>query len=89
MLLVKREESRGFDVFFGCFSCVFWCLEEGKMCEEIKQRAKIGKKNVFLTCVRDLDEKRPSKKRFGYLLGHISFWVNGMGSPLFFFNTKK
>ena len=43
--------------------------------------------------VRDLDEKRPSKKRFRYLLKHFSFWVSGMESPLFFFlytkNKKK
>ena len=34
--------------------------------------------------VRDLDEKRPSKKRFKYLLGYLSFWVSGMESPLIF-----
>jgi len=39
MLLVKREESRGFDVFFGCIMCVFWCLEERKTCRETRQRA--------------------------------------------------
>ena len=42
--------------------------------------------------VRDLDEKRPSKKRFGYLLGHISFWISGMESPLiiiFLYKKKK
>ena len=39
--------------------------------------------------VRDLDEKRPSKKRFGYLLGHLSFWVSGMKLPLIFLYTKK
>ena len=39
--------------------------------------------------VRDLDEKCPSKKRFGYLLEHLSFWVSGMESPLIFLYTKK
>ena len=39
--------------------------------------------------VRDLDEKRPSKKRFGYLLAHLSFWVSGMESSLIFLYTKK
>ena len=39
--------------------------------------------------VRDLDKKSPSKKRFGYLLGHLSFWVSGMESPLIFLYTKK
>ena len=29
-----------------------------------------------------------SKKRFGYLLGHLSFWVSGVESP-FIFYTKK
>ena len=38
--------------------------------------------------VRDLDEKCPSKKRFGYLLGHLSFWVSDMESPLIFFIQK-
>ena len=33
MFLVKREESRDFDVFFGVFFGVFWCLEEGKNVE--------------------------------------------------------
>ena len=36
MLLVKREESRGFDVFLGVV-CVFWCLEERKTCRETKK----------------------------------------------------
>ena len=31
----------------------------------------------------------PQKKRFGYLLRHLSFWVNGMESPLIFLYTKK
>ena len=39
--------------------------------------------------VRDLDEKCPSKKRFGYLLERLSFWVSGMESPLIFLYTKK
>ena len=37
--LVKREESRNFDVFFGCFLCVcFLCLEEQKMRRKILGR---------------------------------------------------
>ena len=39
--------------------------------------------------MRDLDEKRPSKKRFRYLLGHLSFWISDMESPLIFLYTKK
>ena len=39
--------------------------------------------------VRDLDEKRPSKKRFRYLLGHLSFWISDIESPLIFLYTKK
>ena len=39
--------------------------------------------------VRGLDEKHPSKKRFGYLLGHLSFWVSGMELLLIFLYTKK
>ena len=39
--------------------------------------------------VRDLDEKRPSKKRFKYLLGHLSIWVSGVESPLIFLYKKK
>ena len=39
--------------------------------------------------VRDLKEKRPSKKRFRYLLGHLSFWVSGMELPLIFSYKKK
>ena len=42
-----------------------------------------------IASVRDLNEKRPSKKRFRYLLGHISFWVSYMESPLIFLYTKK
>ena len=33
-------------------------------------------------------EMCPSKKRFGYLLGHLSFQVNGMESPLIFLYTN-
>ena len=33
-------------------------------------------------------KKHPSKKRFGYLLEHLSFWVSGMESPLIFFYKK-
>ena len=43
MLLVKREESRGFDVFFGCFVCVFWCLEEKKRVEKPGREQEIRK----------------------------------------------
>ena len=39
--------------------------------------------------VRDLNEKRPSKKIFRYLLGHLSFWISDMESPLIFLYTKK
>ena len=39
MLLVKREESRDFDVFFGCFVCVFLVFG----------REQKFKKNVFLS----------------------------------------
>ena len=75
--------------FLGVFHVFFGVWKREKCVRKSSREQKLEKKNVFLTCVRDLDEKRPSKKRFGYLLGHISFWVNGMGSPLFFFYTKK
>ena len=39
--------------------------------------------------MRDLNEKASLKKRFGYLLRHISFWVSGIESPLIFLYTKK
>ena len=39
-------------------------------------------------CERPQRKKRPSKKRFGYLLGHLSFWVSGMESPFIFLYTK-
>ena len=38
--------------------------------------------------MRDVDESVPQKGRFKYLLGHLSFWVSGMESPLIFY-TKK
>jgi len=41
----------------------------------------------FCECERPR-QKCPSKKRFGYLLGHLSFWVCGMESPLIFFMQK-
>ena len=39
--------------------------------------------------VRNLDESVHKKRRFGYLLGHLSFWVSGMESPLIFYTKKK
>ena len=43
-----------------------------------------------VTTVRDLEKRCPLEKRFKYLLGHLSFWVSGVESPLFFKkNTKK
>ena len=42
-----------------------------------------------VTTVRDLEKKCPSKKRFEYLLGHLSFWVSGVESPLIFLCKKK
>ena len=42
-----------------------------------------------VTTVRDLDKKCPSKKRFGYLLEHLSFWVSGMELSLIFVYIKK
>ena len=44
---------------------------------------------LFNQCVRGLDEKCPSKKRFEYLLRHLSFWVSDMESPLIFVYIKK
>ena len=79
--------------FLGVFHVFFGVWKREKCVRKSSREQKLEKKNVFLTCVRVLDEKRPSKKRFGYLLGyllgHISFWVNGMGSPLFFFIQKN
>ena len=34
--------------------------------------------------MKDLDEKASLKKRFGYLLRNLSFWVSGIESPLIF-----
>ena len=39
--------------------------------------------------MKDLDEKASLKKRFGYLLRNLSFWVSGIESPLIFLYTKK
>ena len=39
--------------------------------------------------MKDLDEKASLKKRFGYLLRNLSFWVNGIESPVIFLYTKK
>ena len=43
MFLVRREESRSFDMFFGCF----WCLEERKTSREVGQEAILQKKWSF------------------------------------------
>ena len=74
--------------FLGVFCVFFGVWKREKCVGKSSREQKLEKKNAFLTCVRDLDEKYPSKKKFGYLLGHLSFWVSGMGSP-FFFYTKK
>ena len=50
------------------------------MTEEPKKVAK-GKKRDRGGCERP-QKKHPSKRRFRYLLGHLSFWVSGMESPL-------
>ena len=50
------------------------------MTEEPKKVAK-GKKRDRGGYERP-QKKHPSKKRFRYLLGHLSFWVSGMESPL-------
>ena len=39
-------------------------------------------------CVRDR-KIASQKKRFGYLLGHLSFWVSGMESSLIFYTKNK
>ena len=51
MFLVKREESRNFDVFFRGVLCVFWCLEERKKCVE-----KLGSKQISEKCGLPLSE---------------------------------
>ena len=49
MLLVKREESRGFDVFFGCFVCFFGVWKREKCVEKPGKEQKIKKEEeVFL-----------------------------------------
>ena len=49
VFLVKREESRGFDVFFGVFfGCFFRCLEERKNVERNWAESKFQKKCVSL-----------------------------------------
>ena len=47
MFLVKREKSRGFDVFFGCFVCIFGIWKREK-CVEKSGREQKFRKNVFL-----------------------------------------
>ena len=49
VFLVKRKESRDFDVFFGVFLGVFWCLGERK-----KQREQLGKRQISDKCVSSL-----------------------------------
>ena len=39
-------------------------------------------------CERPRKKKRPSKKRFEYLLGHLFFWISGMELPLNFLLKK-
>ena len=46
MFLVKREESRYFDVFFGCFLCVLVFGREKKYVEKLG-REKNSKKMCF------------------------------------------
>ena len=50
---------------------------------------RMSKEKIEAPTMRDRDEKCLSKKRFGYHLGHLSFWVSGMKSPLIFLYTKK
>ena len=46
VFLVKRGKSRDFDVFFGVFLGVFWCLEERKNVERGWAKGKFSKKCV-------------------------------------------
>ena len=48
MFLVKREESRNFDVFFWCFVCFFVFKKEKKHVKITRQRAQLRKWMVFL-----------------------------------------
>ena len=41
------------------------------------------------SCYEKPRKKCPSKKRFGYILGHLSFWVSGMEPPLIFLYQKR
>ena len=45
--------------------------------------------NFVLSFCERPRQKRPSKKRFGYLLGYLSFWVSGMEFSTYFFYTKN
>ena len=47
MFLVKREESRDFDVFFGVFLGFFWHLGERKNVESSGQKANFRKMCVL------------------------------------------
>ena len=47
MFLVKREESRYFDVFFGCFLCVLVFGREKKYVEKLGKEKNSKKKCVF------------------------------------------
>ena len=49
----------------------------------------IDQDDLIRSCERPRKKNVPKKKRFVYLLGHLSFWVSGVESPLFFFNAKK
>ena len=40
--------------------------------------------STFVILWETSTKKCPSKKRFRYFLGHLSFWVSGMESPLIF-----
>ena len=46
MFLVKREESRSFDVFLGHFFVCFLCLGEGKNVLKNQAKSKIQQKMV-------------------------------------------
>ena len=42
-----------------------------------------------LVIVKDLGKNVPQKRDSGTFLGHLSFWVSGMESPLIFYTKNK
>ena len=57
----------------------------------LKSNTKLSPRHPQWSChyERPRQKKHPSKKRFEYLLGHLSFWVSGIESPLIFLSNSE